>query len=282
MRLLVALLFLAAWGNGVRAQEAPRAPVTLTLDDVLKLVHAGVSEDIIVARIKRYNKPFDLNPDEILELKKSGVSDTIVKFLLDPTPPYVPPPPPPAPAPEVKPPPPPPPPPPPKDPLTLKVPPEPGIYWLANAAPGEEAFEALEFKPATPQKHGGKLSTTLSGGLLKEHIVGVLAGPKAKTRVANSPPVFYARFGGKGSADDLVLLRLEKSSARRELVFGPKADKPAFPPETICQLDASEAGPGIYRLSAPALKAGEYLLFVLGTGDEKKGILGKGYEFGVE
>jgi hypothetical protein len=275
MRFVVAAILLAALLCA--QQDPPRAPVALTLDDVLKLVHAGVSEDIIVARIKRFNKPFDLNSDEILELKKSGVSDTIVKFLLDPTPPYIPPPPPPPPA-EVKPviva-------PPPKDPLTLKVPPEPGIYWLAKAAPGNEVFQPLEMKPVVPLKRGGKMGSVLTGGLMKEHTVGLLAGQKAKVRLPAGVSVFYARFGAKGSADDLVLVRLAHGSGHRELDFGPKPDKPAFPPDSICQLEAIEAGPAIYRLSAPGLKAGEYLFFILGSGDEKKGVLGKGYDFGL-
>jgi hypothetical protein len=259
-------------------EEAPRAAATLTLDDVLKLVHAGVSEEIIVARVKRFNKPFDLNSDEILELKKAGVSDAIIKCLLDPALPYAPPPPPPAT--EVKPPGAPP--PPPKDPLTLKVPPEPGIYRLAKAAPGEETFERLEIKPVIPLKRGsGKMGSMLSGGLLKDHTLGFIAGPKSKTRAAAGTSVFYARFDGKASPDDLVLLRLVSADAGREFDFGPKPDKPAFPPEAICQMDTSEAGPNVYRLTAPALKPGEYLFFILGSGDEKRGLLGKGHEFGV-
>jgi hypothetical protein len=121
----------------------------------------------------------------------------------------------------------------------------------------------------------------LTGGLIKEHTAGLLAGPQSKLRTKAGASVFYARLGAKGSPDDLVLLQLEKGDARRELDFGPKPDKPAFPPDSIRQLESSEASPGIYRLNAPALKPGEYLFFVLGTGDEKKGILGKGYDFGV-
>lgn len=277
MRFLFAVVLMAA-ALCAQQHEPLRTPVTLTLEDVLKLAHAGVSEDIIVARIKRFNKPFDLNPDEILELKKAGVTDTVVKFLLDPTPPYVPPPPPPPPA-EVKPAPPPP--PPPKDPLSLKVPPEPGIYWFAKSAPGHEVFEPLEMKPVVPLKRGGKMGSVLTGGLVKGHTVGLLAGPKAKTRVPAGAFVFYARFGAKGSADDLVLVRLAKSSVHREIDFGPKPDKPVFPPDAVCQLEATEAGPGIYRLNAPGLKPGEYLFFILGSGDEKKGVLGKGNDFGI-
>jgi hypothetical protein len=143
MRFVMAAILMSAMLCGQQQpQELPRSAVTLTLEDVLKLVRSGVSEEVIVARIKRFNKPFDLNPDEILELKRGGVSDTVVKFLLDPTPPYVPPAPPPPPAPDVKPaaaaPP-----VPPKDPLTLKLPPEPGSYRLAQSSPGEEAFAGL-------------------------------------------------------------------------------------------------------------------------------------------
>jgi hypothetical protein len=274
------LLFLAVFLLAVpwpAQEEAPRAATTLTLDDVLKLVHAGVSEEIIIARIKRFNKPFDLNSDEILELKKSGVSDPIIKCLLDPATPYAPPPPPAidSKAPAV-------PPPPPKDPLTLKVPPEAGIYRLVKATPGEEAFERLEIKPVIPLKRGGKMGSMLSGGLVKDHTLGLIAGPKSKSRGPAGSSVFYARFDSKGSPDDLVLLRLLSGGTGREFDFGPKPDKPAFDPEAICPMENSEAGANVYRLSAPALRPGEYLLFILGSGDERKGLLGKGYDFAVQ
>ena len=278
MRLVVTAILTLAILCG-QQQEPPRAPMTLTLEDVLKLVRSGVSEEIIVARIKRFNKPFDLNPEEILELKRGGVSDTVVRFLLDPTPPYVAPVPPSPPAPEAKPvvaaPE-----PPPKDPLTLKLPPEPGIYWLAQGTPGEANFAALEMKPVVPLKRGGK-GGLLTGGLIKGHTVGLLAGPKAKVRVAAGALVFYARFGPKGSADDLVLVRLAGENGHRELDFGPKPDKPVFSPDAICQMETTDAGPGIYRIHAAGLKPGEYLFFLLGSGDEKKAVLGKGYDFGA-
>jgi hypothetical protein len=116
---------------------------------------------------------------------------------------------------------------------------------------------------------------------MKAHTVGLLAGPKAKIRVAPGGSVFYARFGPKGSVDDLVIVRLNSADGHRELDFGPKPDKPVFSPDTICQLEAAEAGPGIHRLRPANLKPGEYLFFLLGSGDEKKAVLGKGYDFGL-
>lgn len=81
-KLLLALTTLLA----LSGQESPKiVPGTLTLQEVVHLVKSGVSEELIVARVKRNAKPFDLSSDEILELKRSGVSETVIKFLLDPT-----------------------------------------------------------------------------------------------------------------------------------------------------------------------------------------------------
>ena len=69
------------------AQSAPTAP--LSVEDIVKLSKDGISEDVLIAKIKKNAKAFDLSPDEIVELKKLGVSDSVVKMLLDPTQPYV-------------------------------------------------------------------------------------------------------------------------------------------------------------------------------------------------
>ena len=87
----------------LHAQPADSAtfstPARLTVEEVVKLFQAGFSEDLIITRIKKNGKAFDLNTDEMLELKKLGVSDNVIKYLLDPAQPYTPPPPPAPPAP---------------------------------------------------------------------------------------------------------------------------------------------------------------------------------------
>jgi hypothetical protein len=252
------------------AQDAPKAAVgSMTIEEVLSLSKAGVSEDVIVARIKRNAKPFDLNSDEILALKKDGVSETVIKYLLDPSQPYSPPPPPPPPhaEPPAK--------PPPSDPLALKVPVENGIYYFA----GEENFVPLELKPVVPFKQPGKM-TKLSGGLMKGQVVGSVVGAAAAARVPTGPATFYARPGEKAGIEDFVLLSMEAAKDRRNLDFGNKAGKPVFPPKSIHQFDSKEVMPGVFRLAVPPSNAGEYLFFILGSGDEKKGLLGKGYDFG--
>jgi len=81
---------------GQESQKAPEG--SLTIEEVLRLSKAPVADELIIARVKRNGKAFDLNTDEILVLKKSGVSETVIKYLLDPSLPYSTPAPAPAPA----------------------------------------------------------------------------------------------------------------------------------------------------------------------------------------
>jgi hypothetical protein len=67
------------------AQEPARArPTAFTVDDVIRLVQAGLSEDIVLQQIRLKGHAFDLSSDQIIKLKAAGVSDRIVEALLDP------------------------------------------------------------------------------------------------------------------------------------------------------------------------------------------------------
>ena len=261
-------------------QPPPAAPVAnLSLDDVVKLTKAGLSEDIIVAKIKKAGRAFDLTTDEILELKRSGVTDAVIKVLVDPTQPYTPPTPPQAttaggvsgappgsPAPVS--------PKPPSDPIALKIPPEPGVYYSIDPDNGE--FSKLELKTLTAAKSASKLTK-----MLKRGVNGYLVGTSAKSRVAGPAVDLYIRLPEKASIEEIVLLTLEVKSDRREIDFGPEPYKPVFPIEALKQYSSNEIDSRLYRIHCDSLGDGEYLLFLLGTGEEKKGILGKGYEFQV-
>jgi hypothetical protein len=258
----------------VYAQEPPKPErQSLSIEDIIKLSKDGISEDIIISRIKGDGKTFDLNADEILELKKQGVSDTIVKYMVNPN--YSPPPPPP-PAPAGALPNPPlrtaAPPPPPSDPLALKVPPEPGIYYLTE----KRDFLALNLRTVVPSKQPGKVP------LFKGHVIGSVVGATAPTRVSNRSATFYVRLGEKASIDDLQLLLLDKNGTRRDLDFGAKPGKPVFRVKSLNSFESKDVSPGLFRVTVPLSRRGEYLFYVLGSADEKKGLLGRGYDFGVD
>src|ERR1700704_199195 len=76
----------------------PAKSAALTVEEVVKLSQSGFAEELIITKIKKNGKAFDLSAEELLDIKKAGVSDNVIRFLLDPSQPYTPPaPPPPAP-----------------------------------------------------------------------------------------------------------------------------------------------------------------------------------------
>ena len=88
---LLLTLALAGTQFGLQDAQSPSAGTPLSVEEVVKLSQIGLAEELIITKIKKNGKAFDLSTDELLELKKAGVSDTVIKFLLDPSQPYTPP-----------------------------------------------------------------------------------------------------------------------------------------------------------------------------------------------
>lgn len=91
MRAVVACCVLAM-GLGVPCPAQRPAPPTsapagagMTVEDVIKLVKAGLSEDIIVQQIRKSPRAFDLSTDQLIQLKTASVSDRIIQVMLDPS-----------------------------------------------------------------------------------------------------------------------------------------------------------------------------------------------------
>jgi hypothetical protein len=110
-----------------------------------------------------------------------------------------------------------------------------------------------------------------------------VVGGKADLRlVPGKDAIFFLRLGEKGSVDDYSLLRLQAAEKRRDLDFGTTPGKPVFPFSAHASFESKPVAPGIFRLLVRAPEKGEYLFFILGSGDDAKGLLGKGYDFGVD
>jgi hypothetical protein len=262
------VLLVAASVSRLAAQSTPNG-VPLSLEQVLKLAQAGVSEDLIITTIKKNGKSFDLSPDEILVLKKSGLSDTVIEFLLDPSRPYTPP------APKAPEPPPAPQPKPlpakkyPDDPNAARVPADPGLYTFLKGS-----LAKVDIRMLLGEKEGGFL-------LKKGKSLAYLVGPAAKLRVTESAPLFYIRLADAKEIEGLLLVTLEHKNDRREFDPGP-GPKPELKPEMLKQFDSLEVGPALYRLTPVKLSAGEYLFYLSGSAEPAKGNFGKGYDFGVD
>ncbi|MGA8026473.1 MAG: hypothetical protein WB992_04965 [Bryobacteraceae bacterium] len=248
--------------------SAQNSDTGLTVEEVVRLTRAGFSEDIIITKIKKNGKAFDLSTDELLDLKKDGVSDTVVKYMLDPTQPYTPPvnsPPvgsptskPAGPAKKY-----------PEDSFASRVPPDPALYFFSSGAPVKVDLKFL-------------LGSEESKSLMKKgKSTAYLIGATSKTHFKTAP-IFYARLPEGKEIEELVLVGFSPKDGRRELDTGPPGPKQQLKAEDIQQFDSLEVGPHLFKLTPPKLGPGEYIFFFIGSADPPKGIYGKGYDFGVE
>lgn len=273
-------------------QQVKPQPIAneLTVEQVAQLVQVGLPEDMIIDKIKKNNRPFDLTTNQLLELKKAGASNNIIRLLMDPTaqpvaaPAVVAPvaPAPPAaettPAPRVTPVP-----AQPKqqDPVVSRVPEQAGMYYLN----GSELLR-IDLKTMASAKVAGRLGHQLSLGIKSIKTNAYLIGPSAKTRVKETSPTFYVRLAEGLSIDEVVLVSLYTKPDRRELEVsaqqGLVGAKQGLRMEVMKPIETQEVGPNLYKIATNILGKGEYLFYLVGSADTIKGIQGKGYDFGVE
>ena len=280
---IVFVLALATASLRVGAGQQPRTAVPLSVEEVVKMTQAGFTDDVIITRIKKNGKAFDLSTEELLDLKNAGVRDGVITYLLDPSQPYTPPAPPAPPPPVVEKPPEKPPERPappavppkqyPKDPYAAKAPPEPGLYRFVSDAPA-----AIEMKLLLGSKEGAGLGKLL---LKKGELVAYMAGAGSATRTKDPTTRFYLRLPEGKGIEEVVLIALERKADRREIDMGP-GPKQEIKPAAVRQFDSLEVGPQLFRITPGKLAKGEYLFFLLGSAEPPKGSSGKGYDFGVD
>lgn len=82
-RLLMTILFVSTF-TYAHSQEV------LTNKDVVSMVTAKVSQDLVLTKIKTSECQFDLTPDGLVELKAARVSDKLVKTMFEAVPPKTP------------------------------------------------------------------------------------------------------------------------------------------------------------------------------------------------
>jgi hypothetical protein len=257
--------------TGSQGEDAQK----MTNADVLKMVEAKLSDDLIVSKIRGSACSFDTSTDTILKLKSQGVSDGVIQAMVSAgKPPSQ------ASTPAA----------PPADPNNPLSPHAPGIYWLAKNQGGQQ-LTRLE-----ASSYGGSKA---SMGFGKVKYKAELARPHAALRIRESSPEFWFYFEdaaqgfGRGplaaqssKPEDFVLAKMEGHEKERQLFVGQASgfggqsgprSKDAVP------VDIQKIAPGIFKVTvSKALEPGEYC-FVPPGGAAGFGIAGgQLFDFGVD
>ena len=83
MKSLVTLALCLALISTPTALAQKGSPKKITNDDIVKMVQAGLSPELIIAKIKKSEKDFDTSGAALAGLKKIGVPNEILLLMLD-------------------------------------------------------------------------------------------------------------------------------------------------------------------------------------------------------
>jgi hypothetical protein len=248
--LVLAVAALSLFGaTSLTAQEV------LTNESLVALKKAGLSDSIIISKIRSSQTKFDVSTKGIIGLKNAGLSDQVIEAAVNAGAAAAP---------------------------------------AAPAAPAAAATPAAA-RESIVQLIGGKsvelvpanASLEFSSGFFDSKSELVLRGRKAQYRIADKKPVFYSTW----SANDAPLVRLKPGSDHDDRNL--KISSGSFAPfggsvkygvrsEDKVDMEASEKDArGLYKLTPKEpLPPGEYG-FVLNYG-MAAGASGRVYDFGVD
>ena len=284
MRKLLAVLLPLIFCTFAVAQQA------LTNDSIIKMVKAGLSDDVVIATVNASPGQYTTTPDALIALKQAGVSENVISAIVNRS--AVPPPPAtenPVAAPSSN----------PDDP---GAPHEAGI-WVYNGSGSGPKMTELEPSVYSSGKVGGMFATAMTYGIAKTKVKAVIRSAHSNTRVTNPKAVFYfyfeieqaglsnasTPFGGTSTPNEYVLIRFDVKGDTRETVIGKAnafgASSGVDDKETV-NFTYDKLRPGVYRVTPKEpLKPGEYGFMSptgTGVGPYAAGALNKVFDFGVD
>jgi hypothetical protein len=241
--------------GSVRAQNGAAMPRRLTNQDVIGMVQLGLSEDVVIAKIRTASAKeadsvsFDTSVEGLKALKAANVPDSVIKVMINPAPP------------------------PPtivsaSTPITIDAnlpPPEVGVYWKDRAN-----FVLVQGQALTNAKAGGRAGSFFTDGMRNQHWDATIEGPTSKNVVKERRPTFYFYVPDGNDSSDYVLIKLNKKGDRREFQVGSfggvSGGKSGVKRDKEVPFTAEHVGIRTYKITLDAdLKPGEYAFF-MGTG----------------
>jgi hypothetical protein len=260
---------------------------TLTNNEVVSLVKAGLSTSIIINKIRTSKTDFDLSTDALIALKQAGLTDDVVGAMFES-----------------------------KNGKTVNVaagttearavsdpndpnaPHDLGIYLFEEIG-GTKKMTQLAPNVSAQNRTGGLFTSSLTYGIGKVKIKANLPGTTAKLQLRDVRPVFYfyldAKTGGLNTSsgvpstpNEFALVRFNVRSDNREVTIG-KANafgaKGGLSDEYVVQFDAEDLGNGVFKITPKAdLKNGEYGFYLINSGNSNasNAIGAKFFDFGIK
>jgi hypothetical protein len=247
------------------------AQQTMNNDAVIKLVKAGLSDDLIVSTINASAGSYDTSADGIIALKTAGVGDKVVAAIVTRAS---------APAPvaaasaapaaaTVA------------DPDDPASPHDPGVYLTTVGADGKQKMLFIDRAGAGREKTSNVLGSAFSYGIAKAKVKAEIPGAHAPVRTRETRPIFYMFFpsssnlGGFGGNDvitspaQFTLLSVEEKKDHRETAIakmGFASASAGTDDKRMALFTSDRIRNGVYKITPNTdLKAGEYA-FIASSG----------------
>jgi len=241
------------------------AQTALTNDAIIKMVKAGLGEDIVLSTVKAQPGNFATGVDDMIALKSAGISDKIIGAMVEkmasgggaaaPAPAA-------APAAAAAP------------ALVNEV----GVYFKKGDAWADLPPEVVNFKT------GGVLKTIGTAGIVKGDINGHVNGDHSNTQLKT--PVDILVYTQEGVAiTEYQLLRLHESKDAREFrtVTGGVMHVSGGATRDLLPFESKKLAPRTYEIVLPNIGGGDYGLLPPASSDatSSSGRIGKIYSFRI-
>jgi hypothetical protein len=264
----------------------------LTNDAVVKMVKAGLADNLILSMIQNQPGKFSTTPDEMVKLKGQGVSDNVMAAMIAkasggavapalttqagggaPTGPAT--------TADLD------------DPLANH---DPGVYLLTTTRDGKKKLVQMERAGSNRAHTSNVLGAAFSYGLAKAKVKAEIDGPRASLRT-EAKPEFYMYFPPTGSLgatetisspSQFILERLDAKKDKREVAvaqmrtFG--GTSAGADEKKLLKFNAEKIRPYAYKVTPDAsIKAGEYAFIASsGVGGTSGSVSVVVFDFGVD
>ncbi|CAN5373783.1 hypothetical protein BH10ACI1_BH10ACI1_09220 [soil metagenome] len=254
----------------------------MTNNEVISLVKAGLSKQIIVNKIRTSKTDFDLSTNSLIKLKQAGVDDEIVNAMLesksgrtmtttttnssnvsnnDPN-----------------------------DPMS---PHNIGIYYYVEKDGQRKMFE-MEPNVVTQTRAGGMFGSAMTYGIMKVKVKAKVPGISANMQISETNPVFYFYLNENDNSmravkafpaniNQFQLIKFHVKDKGREVTVG-KANafggKFGISDEYLVEFSFEKIKDGVFKVTPKTTLAnGEYGFYLIGTGE---GTGATFFDFGVK